>query len=80
MSLEERGIALGGKRLDGVWREDVARTMVEVLKVGGLGSMLLDIKSVPRTQNNDIQDVIRSIAGPQTAQVKRSPKEGIISF
>ena len=62
IQLNERGIDLGAKESDGVWRDDVARTMVEILKAEGLSSMFLDIKSVPGTQDNNVENVIRNLA------------------
>ena len=68
IQLNERGIELGAKESDGVWRDDVARTMVEVLKVDGLSSMFLDIKSVPGTQDNTVERVIGNMARPRNSQ------------
>jgi NAD(P)H-binding len=76
---EERGrIEVGAKPSDGVWRDDVARTMVELLKVDGLSSMFLNIKSVPWAQDNAIPDVIKRLAMERNRRVAESSKvEGI---
>lgn len=69
IQLNERGIELGANDTDGAWRDDVARTMVEVLKVGGLSSMFLDIKSVPGTQDNSVEKVIGNMTRPRNSQL-----------
>lgn len=65
---EKGGIELGAKASDAVRGEDVARTMVEILKVDGLSSMFLDIKSVPASEENGIENVIRKLAKPLNTQ------------
>ena len=73
--LDERGIELGAKESDGVWRDDIARTMVEVLKFDGLSSMFLDVKSVPGTHDNSVEKVIRNMARPRNSHLE----EGVLS-
>jgi NAD(P)H-binding len=58
---DERGIELEAKPLDSVWRDDVARTMVEILKADGLSKMLLDLKSGPATDGATIADAIEQL-------------------
>jgi hypothetical protein len=72
---EGRGIELGANSLDGVWREDVARTMVEVLKDEGLSRVVLDVKSAPATLDNDFSTVVS-----RAKKRKLIPPDGILSF
>jgi hypothetical protein len=59
---KNRGIELGAKSTDGAWRDDVAKTMVEALKNTGLSKTVLDVKSVPATEDNSVKNVIGNIA------------------
>lgn len=59
---EDRGIELGARPLDGVWRDDIAKTIVEALKNTGLRKTVLDVRSVPATSHNSVENVIGDVA------------------
>ena len=61
------GIELGANSGDSVWKEDMSRVLLEVLKADGLTGRTLDVKSVKATKDNGIEKVIAELAA--------SPKE-----
>jgi NAD(P)H-binding len=79
---EKGGIEFGAMSMDGVRREDVARTMVEVLKGGGLSRVVLDVKSVPPSEGNSIAEVVSRAKGNKIASLGNDPSRdaGIHSF
>ena len=61
------GIELGAKYRDSVWKEDLCKVLLEVLKTDGLTGRTLDVKSVKPTKDNTVEKVIAELAA--------SPKE-----
>jgi hypothetical protein len=61
------GIELGAKYRDSIWKEDLCKVMLEVLKTDGLTGRTLDVKSVKPTMDNTVEKVIAELAA--------SPKE-----
>jgi hypothetical protein len=61
------GIALGAKYGDSIWKEDMCKVLLEVLKTDGLTGRTLDVKSVKPTKDNTVEKVIAELAA--------SPKE-----
>ena len=61
------GIELGAKYRDSIWKEDLCKVLLEVLKTDGLTGRTLDVKSVKPTKDNTVEKVIAELAA--------SPKE-----
>jgi len=74
----ETGIELGAGPADGAYKDDIAKMMIEILKVDGLDQKILDVQSVAPTKTNQPPEVIRRLSSSPTEQIPlRSVTPGI---
>jgi hypothetical protein len=69
------GIELGAKYRDSIWKEDMCKIMLEVLKTDGLTGRTLDVKSVKPTKDNTVEKVIAELAA--SPKEKLEPKKNV---
>jgi hypothetical protein len=70
---KEGGIEFAAMPIAGVRREDVATTMVEVLKAGALTRVVVDVKSVPLSEGNSFAEVVSRAKGKKMASLGNGP-------